>query len=386
MYPIQEKLYNQLMTIVEADEAFFFSDQTLEGSTFRIFNYRMASYMDFMLPGALECRGIMFEMIDDVPIDLVSRPMTKFFNLNENPLTMDLDLTTAYSVELKADGSLISSYLHCADEGKDNVVRLKSKGSLASDQALASMVWLNKPENTMLRTAIHTLATQSYTVNMEWCAPDNRIVIGYPTAHLVILNIRCNITGRYIGLDDLPVLTTTQYNAIEKHWILQLEIEDPVDFVNRIPDMDTVEGYIVRLLDKDNNDLWVKIKTLWYLTQHRAKDSINSDRRLYETVLAEATDDLRTLFHDDPLVIERIEWMEAKVEKIYNHIVDTVERYYERNKEMIRKDFAILGKKELTNHEFSLAMSKYVGRDVNYKEYLAKKWKDFGIKDDPDAK
>ena len=86
-----------------------------------------------------------------------------------------------------------------------------------------------------------------------------------------------------------------------------------------------------------------KVKTEWYLVQHRAKDSINSDRRLFEAVLEEATDDLRTLFHEDPLVIKRIEEMEVKVDDLYNHMVDTVERFYERNKNLERKEYAILG-------------------------------------------
>ncbi|UQJ95715.1 RNA ligase 1 and tail fiber attachment catalyst [Klebsiella phage CPRSB] len=37
------------------------------GTPVRIFNYRMASYTDWLKPGALECRGIMFEMDGDTP-------------------------------------------------------------------------------------------------------------------------------------------------------------------------------------------------------------------------------------------------------------------------------------------------------------------------------
>jgi hypothetical protein len=74
--------------------------------------------------------------------------------------------------------------------------------------------------------------------------------------------------------------------------------------------------------------------------------------------------------------------MELFVEGKYNHLVDTVERFYERNKHMERKDYAILGQKELEKMHFGLAMSKYTGKPVNYKEFMAKKWKEFGLKDE----
>ena len=168
--------------------------------------------------------------------------------------------------------------------------------------------------------------------------------------------------------------------AVREAYIEKLEVKDPVQFAQDIPNMVDVEGYVIRLASGQR----VKVKTEWYLVQHRAKDSINYPRRLFEAVLAEATDDLRTLFHDDPLVIQRIEEMELFVEGKYNHLVDTVERFYERNKHMERKEYAILGHKKLVKMPFGLAMSKYTGKEVNYKEFMAKKWKEFGLKDEPE--
>ncbi|UQJ95286.1 RNA ligase 1 and tail fiber attachment catalyst [Klebsiella phage CPRSA] len=61
-------LYKQLMQLCGESETFFFVDQvTVMGTPVRIFNYRMASYTDWLKPGALECRGIMFEMDGDTP-------------------------------------------------------------------------------------------------------------------------------------------------------------------------------------------------------------------------------------------------------------------------------------------------------------------------------
>ena len=123
----QNTLYRDLLTLVEESEAFYYKDFQLADRWYRIFNYRLASYSDFLKPGALECRGIMFEIEPEhgAPKRLASLPMEKFFNLNENPFTMGLDLSTIIDFELKADGSLMSSYWH--EDGEATWLMLKSK-------------------------------------------------------------------------------------------------------------------------------------------------------------------------------------------------------------------------------------------------------------------
>ena len=365
-------LYNDLMKLTD-DEAFYYADRQLDDKWYRIFNYRLASYTEFQKPGAMECRGHMFEITEEGPYAIVVRlaalPMEKFFNLNENPFTMDLDLTEIESVMLKADGSLISTFIH------ENQLRLKTKGSLESDQAIAAMRWLELSRNEIFKQIL-TLVTERYngTVNMEWCAPDNRIVIGYENAHLKILNIRDCETGKYADGDWVELFG----NILNEHWIEYEYPENKVEFIESVPAMQKIEGYVIRLTSGQH----VKIKTTWYLALHHTKDSINTPRRLYETVLAEGTDDMRSLFHDDPLAIKLIEDMEKFVEEKYNHLVDVVERYYKTNKDMERKEYAILGQKELKGKEFGLAMMKYTGKNVDYKAFMTKNWKYYGLKDE----
>ena len=249
------------------------------------------------------------------------------------------------------------------------------------------MEWINDPARAQFKRELIGAERLGYTVNMEWCAPDNRIVLGYMEPQLYVLGVRSREDGTYV---DFYNIDTYNFSKLAEHWTgvmtldhdewngVPLKYTNWIDFVNDIPNMIETEGFVIHLKSGQR----VKIKTEWYLVQHRAKDSINSPRRLYEAVLAEATDDLRTLFCDDPLVILKIEEMELFVEKIYNHLVDTVERFHKRNKGMERKEYAILGQEELTRHEFGLAMSKYVGKPVDYKDYLARKWKEFGVTDD----
>ncbi len=380
MTATEQKLWDELMALVDSNEAFFYADHSYLERWWRIFNYRLASYTDFLLPSALECRGIMFEISEEGkdadPIRIAARPMQKFFNYRENPMTMDVDLWDVEQIFDKADGSLITSYQ------ADGQIHLKSKGALQSDQAVAATQLLRSADYQWADDTIHAIHVSGACVNMEYVAPDNRIVIGYEEPGLIVLNVRDLITGGYWSHTKVQELfgdlACYEYKPdFGDHLDSQAT---KVEFLEGIPDATGIEGVVVYMRD----GLWMKMKTEAYLTAHRAKDSINSPRRLFEAVLEEATDDLRSLFFDDQVALNMIEEMEVRVDHIYNHAVDSVERFYERNKGMERKDYAIAGQAELDKPLFGLAMNKYLGKEADYKAFLRKNYKSFGIKDDPE--
>lgn len=362
------------MRLVNANEAFYFQDYKLDNQTYRIFNYRLASYADFVEPDALECRGHMFEVDDEQkPIRIASWCQTKFFNLFENPMTMDLDLSEIENIEDKHDGSLISTFIH------NEKLRLKSKGSLSSDQVIQATNWLYLTKNESYRAALEATTLANYTVNLEWTSPDNRIVLGYLEPKLIVLNVRCNITGKLFTFDKsdeigsiLDIKNVIYYPPVE------LGNLTPEEFVNEIPNMTGIEGYIIRF----KSGLHVKRKCNWYLALHHAKDSVNNPRRLFEAIIDEGIDDLRVMFKDDPLAIRRIDEMQTTVDHLYNNMVKSVEQFYEQNKELDRKSFAIKGQNELDSRYFYLAMLKFQNKDPQYKLYLKSKWKLFGLKDE----
>ena len=365
------------MNLVDSNEAFFYVDQSMDGVWFRIFNYRLASYTDFLNPDALECRGHTFQISQEgssaIPVRVASWCFNKFFNLYENPFTMDLDLSTIDEIAVKEDGSMISSYMI-----KDQLY-LKTKGSLHSDQAVAAMEWINRPENVEFKKEIVGAERLGYTVIMEYVAPDNRIVLGYENKDLRVLGIRSNIDGSYVPYNDIDL---DVFPEIAQRWTSHVDVDKvsmtKEEFIASVPDMkEDIEGFVVTL----SSGLRFKVKTKKYLALHHTKDSINSPRRLFEAVLEEATDDMRSLFHDDKIAIKTIEDMELFVDKEYNHMVNSVERFYETNKHLERKDYAILGQQELPRMYFGLAMSKFIGKEVDYKSFMKKNWKNYGIKD-----
>lgn len=374
-------LFTDLMALCESNEAFYFVDQKRDGVTYRVFTYRLASYTDFQNQNAIECRGHTFRL-DNVMDNgfsfdgepewvLASLPMQKFFNYGEHVgWGTEIDLGKIDLIMDKADGSLIST----VEDAKGNWF-LKSKTSFNSAQALAATELLKLPIYDGFRLSLNMLTQGGYTVNMEYVSPDNQIVIGYSEPRLIVLNVRHRTTGMYLSHDIL-------HHFFPLHLVETLPIpEDAATFMVEAEKLTGIEGFVICI-----GDLWFKHKTEAYCILHHLKDSVNSPKRLWEACVNETADDLRALFKDDPISIGKIIDMEEKAAKIYNHVHKAVNSFYNENKHLDRKDYAIKGQSELAaDGIFSLAMNLYIGREANVKEFLVKNYKKYGIRDEPDA-
>lgn len=362
MNEYQQNLWDGLMALQSRD-AFYYVDQFHNGHLYRIFLYRLASYTDFCEPFALDSRGTMFEISSDgSPLRLACRPLRKFFNLNENPMTMNLDLADISHIYAKEDGSLISTY---AEDGK---VYLKTKGSLTSEQAVAAMEWLSAhPE---LSNAVNGIVSElDVTLNFEWTSPKNQIVLAYPGDSLYWINAQSNEEDKEVVLECEALqrirvadyITSAQSGSYEK-------------FLDTIPGLVGIEGYVVQLESGQR----IKMKTEWYLVRHRVKDSVNHPRHLFEAIINEAVDDVKSLFVEDPQTIARIQAMESKVIPQYNAMIKEVESFHQMHHELSRKDYAILAQSQ-PNNLMPLYMSAYLGRlDMKgFREFACKNYKDY---------
>ncbi len=336
------ELFKNLMALCDPKDQskFFYRDfQTLMGTSARVFSYNYASYSDWLLPDALECRGIMFEIdSDDNPVRIMSRPMAKFFNLDETPFTMNLDLSkVAYGMD-KADGSLISTFV---DNG---ILFTKSKTSVSSEQSLYANGILNDIAHEKLYARALELANSGFTLNFEYVAPTNRIVLPYEEKGLILLNIRENDTGEYVSHRDIyadPVLRPYLVNAFNNL------ITCPND-VKRIKALEGVEGYVFVMED----GLQFKLKTDWYVALHRTKDSITKNESLFEAVVSGGSDDLRSLFEADSWALTKI----AVFEKIYldylRTSIDTLGVLYKELAGKDRKTFAVTAQVKLKDSPY----------------------------------
>lgn len=414
-----KNLYENLMLLcsvkvlngVDMVDAFYFQDfdpapgDEENTDKLRIFNYRMANYSQFSQEDALEARGIMFLVDENGKFKkLVCLPMPKFFNYRETPFTIYPDteelLAHVEVMQTKEDGSLMSSYINpVLDE-----LGIKSRGSIKSEQCIAAMAWLNA-NNTgemftdqiqELRKEIDAITRAGNTVNLEWCSPIHRIVLPYEHGHMRVLNVRNNTTGEYWTKDELrhpyPYICS---NMADEHVVPMTLSDDFNELFDEVQKMTQIEGYIFKLSDEyakahPDKAQWFKAKTDWYCALHHSKDSVTNPRRLFECVMEEGTDDLRQMFtgrtpeETDQMALDLIEAAEVKYGAIYNSLVADVERFYEENKHLERKDYAVKGQAELPKKigHFGLAMNLYAGKSVDYKQHLKKQWKNLGLKDE----
>ncbi len=378
----EQTLFNQLTALVASDESFYSKDLEKNGSMYRVFSYRLASWTSFQKEGALECRGVLFNIDHPDYPKLASLPPAKFFNVEEGNGEEFHIGTTVRSKMHKLDGSLISTYK--TPTGFD----LKSKTSLYSEQAVAAMKWLR--EHPELYKCVERCVEANFTLSFEYTSPSNRIVVGYDETKLTLLQMRCHDHGdTYVGSDLYNALNAAFYDPLRN---IMVEAEYPtsmlytVDFVNEIRKETEGEGYVVELMTETGKTYLVKIKNEKYITLHRTKDSITSEKRLFECVLDEATDDLRSMFAHDAFCLGLIEKMEQRVIPKFNHLVSTVESFYAENKGLDRKEYAIKAKNDQPDL-MGLLMALYVGREASYKEFAKKNRKEyFGVGDATFAK
>ena len=360
--------YDLLIQLTETDSEFFYAEQTSDNKIYHIFNYRLASYESFMNPKvadsyiALSARGIMFDVTDKENIKISSRPMNKFFNIEQGEVDRSNMKLVGYMDKL--DGSLISTYIHNGE------LKLKTKGSIKSEQAVAAMEWLDLPENSEMKNFLkfHT-EKNNLTVNMEWTAPDNQIVLFYPEASLRILNMVNNKNGKILTAENIDKENLVNKDIfVKSHKIPNMSLDN---IIESIRNEQGNEGYILEFSDSEGNSHLVKVKNIWYVNLHQIKSNLNTTSKIIETIINETSDDVRVLFAEDKHFLDNITRLENVVSPRISKIEADIEKFYSDNKEVSRKDYAIKAQSELQPY-MSLAMNLYIGKETNYKEFFKK--------------
>lgn len=350
-----QKLFNELMAVTERDKTkFFFKDfKSALDTDFRVFSYHLASYTDWLEPSALECRGIMFEMDGDKPVRIASRPMEKFFNLNECPFTIGLDLTKVVLAMAKEDGSLISSYI---DKGR---LGMKSKTSVYSQQAAEALQWISAPSNDAFKERVTELAKNGFTCNFEYVAPTNRIVLDYQDRNLILLNVRENDTGEYVPYTEL-----FKDGVLRPYLVRGYDFDTSnEDFIEEIRAQEGIEGFIFELESGQK----FKLKTKWYSALHHTKDSINNNQRLFEVIIAGGSDDIKAMFFGDDYAIRKIETFEDIYRDYLTESLAELESLYAVIAGKDRKDYAVTAQTVLKSKPglFGIIMMAF-GNGIDY--------------------
>lgn len=358
---------------VKYDEAFFFQDFLLDDKVYRIFNYRLVGWTTFQdSPDAKKCRGTMFEISGETPI-LVCLPPDKFFNYAEGGVNHS-NITGQVYIHEKLDGSLISTYLH------NDELRLKSKGSIKSQQAIEAMEWLELSENKDFKDMLWVVTNKNSTINLEWIGPQNRIVVGYEKPELKVLNVIHNKTG-FMDINIISKCFEHHAKELYIHDFIKNQNDRNINnLVNIMYNETSGEGYVLSFYPEDGEFYQVKVKNHTYCNLHKIKDSISNPESLAELIIRGNVDDVYELFSDDMITINLIEDMENKIVPLFNHMVATVEAFYFENKHLIRKDYAIKAKAEVESL-MPLLMNLYIEREISYEDFAVRNLnKMFGVK------
>ena len=335
--------YDQCMDLVlysEEENSFIFTDEVLDGIEITSFNYNIAQYSDFTRYGARNMRGITFRKDTK---EMIALPFHKFFNFNENPYTEENNIKDKRikRVTEKFDGSLIYFFI------LNNKLHCKTKKNSFSDQANMAMTIVNN--NPELKDEILEIIKNNYTPLFEFISYLNQIVILYQSHELIYLGSRNMKNGKY----DFDYKIKNCKN-VTRHNIKS--IDEAIHSIKT--DSDNREGVVVLFEDYD----MAKFKTEEYMKLHNIRDHIFNAKTLAELILNEKIDDIKSHFHNSKEIIDHIENMEKKVWKSYFNILNDSNEYYENNKNLNRKEFALKGMKELDKFKFAVAMDMYSGK------------------------
>ena len=240
------------------------------------------------------------------------------------------------------------------------------------------------------RDEVEQLVRRNYTINFEYTSPLNQIVLLYSESKLSVLSIRCHSNGETLFGDRLiSFLHENDSPTILQNIVSFKTIPTPItheELIKNIRQETEGEGYVVEITPPNQKSYLVKIKTEQYLRLHHTKFDRCSSRYFFECVIHEQTDDLRSLFTNTKDVLDKIKAIEVKTRPIYNQLIQIVELFYEENKHLSRKDYAI---KASNTREIKiympLVMNLFVGKENDYKKFSIQHMKDlFHINDEPD--
>lgn len=336
-------------------------------------SYVVSAKGTFDGPYNREARGIVFDKYGFV----ISRPLHKFFNVNEREETLvqNIDWSKVTRVMLKRDGSMIHT-VPAVDNvkpmSKSADFTLKSKKSFESDVAVQARDWINSdPDNEKFVKLCNHVVEFNQTATFEWTSPTARIVVYYETPGLKLLHVRDNCTGYYLNKAEIEELGERFGVPVVESCddVQDMLATDPKLVLELAHVLEGIEGWVIQF--EDGN--MVKLKTQWYYDRHGAMTFLR-ERDVAQMVIDEKLDDLKALLVGEGVDITDIEDIEARVVKTILFLEIEITATYEKYKHMSKKELALLlGSSGQKYQHFRQLMQLMDGVQPDYTDYYEKK-------------
>ena len=352
--------YEQALELCSGEDAPFYESKiVVDGFNVSVFNYRLAQYKDFDNPipekpelKGYEMRGLTFVFNEDGSLFNRYVLLEKFFNLNQVPESL-YSVVKNYKIKFvnnKEDGS-IASFVKLPN-GK---VIGKSKMGFDNDQAdgINRVYKTNKEIKSLVDWALDNNIVPVF----EYVAPNNRIVLRYPSEELILLRLRDNVTGKHIDIrDHLDKVGSIRVAPFED------EIKDLDHLIELNATQVDKEGSIVTCEDEMGRDFFFKLKTPWYMSLHGLlTDDLYREHIIIGYILDDKIDDiLGQIPEDEKEAHIRINKIVDIVKKSISDKVSEIEKDYRQYVSMniSKKDYAINHRKNNPNFGFVMNMVK----------------------------
>jgi RNA ligase len=240
----------------------------------------------------------------------------------------------------KMDGSLIQPVLI---NGK---VQMKSKTSFESSQAHLAQKILN--DNEELHFFILSMFEQDWYPLFELIGKDNKIVLDYEQNELVLIAIR-NEEGSYIDITSVecPVSVAKKFD---------LSLDECIEICQNPETNQNIEGFVVRFDDGNA----VKIKSKWYLENHRIVSDADRNLEVFRMILNDTIDDVLALVSEKRR--KEIQEIQDLVVMYVNHYTVQIEDIVKKGDGGDRKTFV---EKYKSHPYFGVIMGALKGNNVN---------------------
>ena len=329
------------------DATFYESKMVVDGYNVSVFNYRLAQWKDFVNPiedkphvKAHEMRGLTFVFNKDGSLFNRYVLLEKFFNLNQVPDSL-YSVVKNYKIKFinnKEDGS-IASFIKLPN-GK---IVGKSKMGFDNDQADG----INRvyKTNSEVKSFVDWCLVNEIVPIFEYVAPNNRIVLRYPSEELILLRLRDNKTGKHIDIrDHLDKIGSIRVAPFED------DVKDLDHLIELTATQVDKEGSIVTCEDEFGRDFFFKIKTPWYCERHGLlTQDLYREHIIIGYILDDKIDDiLGQIPEEEKEAVDRI-----------NKIIDVVKHEFNEKAFEIKeayREFVISG---MTKKEYAIKYNKH---------------------------
>ena len=240
----------------------------------------------------------------------------------------------------KIDGSMVTPLWLPDDSNGKPHLRLATKAGITDVSMEAEYFIADKP---WYKDFMKLCQMQGLMPIFEYVSPETRIVIKHKEPNLILTAIRNQITGEYF---PSPIMRANAlyWNIPVVNYVFSSTSPLTDGRIDDIEKQSDTEGVVIRF----ENGHMLKVKTLWYVAIHRAKDNLLYERRVIELILEDKVDDVIG-FLDNEDREHLAEYRDSFVKGLEKNIHQLKEEVYPKAKSMTRKDFALSMGKELPN-------------------------------------